>query len=131
MIMWSLCNEALCGDWDPATASKLKQRIRELDPGLPHMPHSALRPVTAAVNVPDQVISFRKTLDLSGINYNQFRYDELRAQVGPPWQPMIGSETSSDFSDRSVYKNENLTKMYVSAYDVNFPSWGSTAEDAW
>ena len=44
--------------------------------------------------------------------------------------PSISSETSSAVSDRGVYTS-NSTAGYVSGYDVNYPSWGQSAEQAW
>jgi len=43
---------------------------------------------------------------------------------------MIGSETASTVSDRGIYAND-AKAAYVSAYDVNYPGWGATAEGAW
>jgi len=42
---------------------------------------------------------------------------------------MIGSETSSAYSDRGVYFTSSTVKC-VSAYDLNWPGWGNSAEDS-
>ena len=47
-----------------------------------------------------------------------------------PTKPAVGSETASTVSTRGVYENDPL-RGYVSAYDLNFPSWASTAETWW
>jgi beta-galactosidase len=117
---WSLCNEALCMGFDAETAKVLKPIVKELDP-------LGQRPVTAAMNG-GYDSAFAQVLDVVGINYHVTEYDPYHK--AHPSQPMIGSETSSDVSDRSVYAN-NSTAAYVSAYDVNKPGWGQTAEDAW
>mmetsp|Transcript_7144 Transcript_7144/g.15469 ORF Transcript_7144/g.15469 Transcript_7144/m.15469 type:complete len:882 (-) Transcript_7144:192-2837(-) len=119
VIMWSLCNEALCEGFDATAAAELKAIVKSLDP-------KGQRPVTAAMN--RLVSEFEDVLDVIGINYHIESYDDVHASH--PNQAMIGSETSSDFSDRSVYENDPK-QGYVSAYDVNYPSWGSTAEDSW
>eukprot|EP00441_Pelagodinium_beii_P016256 CAMPEP_0197657344 /NCGR_PEP_ID=MMETSP1338-20131121/44569_1 /TAXON_ID=43686 ORGANISM="Pelagodinium beii, Strain RCC1491" /NCGR_SAMPLE_ID=MMETSP1338 /ASSEMBLY_ACC=CAM_ASM_000754 /LENGTH=893 /DNA_ID=CAMNT_0043233691 /DNA_START=38 /DNA_END=2719 /DNA_ORIENTATION=+ len=121
IIMWSLCNEALCENFNDTTAKTLKPIFSELDP-------LGGRPMTAAMNG-GYGTAFQDTLDVMGVNYHHQLYDDLHKHF--PDQPMIGSETSSDYSDRSIYKNDNQKRMHVSAYDVNYPAWGATAEDAW
>jgi len=123
IVMWSLCNEALCEGFNATAAAILKPIIKTLDP-------DGQRPVTAAMNVaPGVSKEFQAMLDVMGFNYHHTGYD-LNHRAHPD-QPMIGSETSSDYSDRSIYANDPYVKKYVSAYDVNFPAWGATAEDAW
>lgn len=66
--------------------------------------------------------------DLFGVNYNIGEYDRIHADH--PDQPLFGSETASAVSTRGIYENDP-GRGYVSAYDVNAPSWGATAEAAW
>ena len=47
-----------------------------------------------------------------------------------PKLPTIGTETASDYSTRGIYANDK-GKGYVSAYDVNIPSWAQLAEYWW
>src|SRR5207247_10484635 len=47
-----------------------------------------------------------------------------------PSQPVFGSETASTVSTRGIYEND-AKRGYVSAYDVNRPGWGATAEAGW
>ncbi|MGV3615738.1 MAG: beta-galactosidase GalA [Fimbriimonas sp.] len=68
------------------------------------------------------------TAELYGYNYNIGEYDRGRARF--PNQILFGSETASAVSTRGIYANDPV-KGYVSAYDVNHPSWGATAEAAW
>ena len=66
--------------------------------------------------------------ELFGFNYSIQAYDAVHARK--PELPLFGSETASAVSTRGVYANDPV-KGYVSAYDVNAPSWGATAERAW
>jgi len=120
VVMWSLCNEKLCSSWNAANAKVLKAIAEKLDP-------DGGRPITAAMNG-GYTSDFTQVLDVMGINYHPSEYDTFHKQHSN--QPMIGSETSSDYSDRSIYANDK-TRAYVSAYDVNHPSWGGTAENSW
>ena len=53
-----------------------------------------------------------------------------RPRERDPKSPLYGSETASAVSTRGEYANDPV-KGYVSAYDVNKPGWGNTAEEAW
>src|SRR5207253_11242546 len=66
--------------------------------------------------------------DLQGINYGIFGYDRFHQQF--PAIPAYGSETASTVSTRGIYENDPKSG-YVSAYDLNHPGWGATAEDGW
>jgi beta-galactosidase len=66
--------------------------------------------------------------NLYGINYNTWVYDPLHKRK--PDLPLFGSETASTVSTRGEYVNDPA-KGYVSAYDLNFPGWAATAENAW
>ncbi len=66
--------------------------------------------------------------DLFGVNYAIGVYDDMHRRK--PDMAMFGSETASAVSTRGVYANDPV-RGYVSAYDVNAPSWGATAEAAW
>jgi len=121
IIMWSLCNEALCNgegtDHARQVGTVLKGIIREYD----------TRPVTAAMNGGwGSGLSY--VIDIQGFNYNIQQYDNYHKTHSS--QPLIGSETASTVSDRGIYANDPV-HAYVSAYDVNYPGWGETAEGAW
>lgn len=120
VILWSICNEVLCENFNADNAKVLKKIVKESDP-------MGGRPVTAAMNG-GYSDPFALVLDVTGINYNIGEYDSFHK--AHPTQPMIGSETSSDVSDRGIYKNDP-EKAYVEAYDTQYPGWGNTAEDAW
>eukprot|EP01123_Difflugia_compressa_P007752 TRINITY_DN2141_c1_g1_i1.p1 TRINITY_DN2141_c1_g1~~TRINITY_DN2141_c1_g1_i1.p1 ORF type:complete len:649 (-),score=153.23 TRINITY_DN2141_c1_g1_i1:63-1853(-) len=121
IIMWSLCNEALCNGEGTERAREvgtlLKSIIRQYDD----------RPVTAAMNAGwGSGLSY--VIDIQGFNYAIYQYDTYHKSHTT--QPLIGSETASTVSDRGIYQT-NATAAYVSAYDVNYPSWGATVEGAW
>ena len=63
-----------------------------------------------------------------GHNRETDNFTKFRAQF--PTKPAVGTETASTVSTRGVYENDPL-RGYVSAYDVNYPPWASTAENWW
>jgi beta-galactosidase len=67
-------------------------------------------------------------VDIQGFNY--FVGDIDAYHRDHPHQPTMGTETASTVSTRGVYANDTV-RGYVSAYDVNFPRWASTAERWW
>jgi beta-galactosidase len=120
IILWSLGNE----EREQSTprgkqiVTTMKRLAKKLDPS---------RPVTMAMNggwgkgVSDVV-------DVQGCNYYEQNIDDFHQKF--PKQPMIGSETASHFLTRGVYVTDK-EKGYVSAYDVNAPSYAKTAEQWW
>ncbi|MBC8137289.1 MAG: DUF4982 domain-containing protein [Fibrella sp.] len=121
VIMWSMANEefALQGTDEGARLYEAMEKVtKSLDP---------TRPVTTAQNAGFGE-GFTKVHDLQGFNYNIRVYDDLHKRF--PELPMYGSETASAVSTRGEYINDK-EKGYVSAYDVNAPPWGATAEAAW
>ena len=120
IIIWSLGNE----EREQSTprgariVSTMKKLARKLDPG---------RLVTVAMNggwgkgVSDVV-------DVQGCNYYEQNIDDFHKKF--PKQPMIGSETASHYLTRGIYETDKV-KGYVSAYDVNAPSYAKTAEKWW
>lgn len=120
IVMWSMCNEEpLQGTPEGARLfAAMKAVVRQLDP---------TRPVTEAMNGGwGQGIT--QVTDLQGINYGLFQYDRFHQLF--PRLPVLGSETASTVSTRGIYENDRQ-RGYVSAYDVNRPGWGATAEGAW
>jgi beta-galactosidase len=120
IIMWSMCNEELLeGQPEGAKIFSAMQRItKQLDP---------TRPVTSAMNAGWEG-GFAAVEDLLGINYNPGVYDQFHKMY--PNTPVYGSETGSTVSTRGIYANDT-EKGYVSAYDINVPSWAQSAEDEW
>jgi beta-galactosidase len=120
IIMWSMFNEeGLQGTPEGARIfSAMKELTRRLDP---------TRPVTEAMNGGwGQGVTL--VTDLQGINYGIDRYDPFHRSF--PALPVLGSETASTVGTRGIYENDRQ-RGYVSAYDVNRPGWGATAEGAW
>ncbi len=120
IILWSLGNE----EREQSTprgkqiVTTMKRLAKKLDPS---------RLVTMAMNggwgrgVSDVV-------DVQGFNYYEQNIDDFHQKF--PKQPTIGSETASHFLTRGIYETDK-EKGYVSAYDVNAPSYAKTAEQWW
>ena len=120
IIMWSMCNEEPLQS--SATGARIFAAMRNVTLAL-----DPTRPVTCAMNGGwGQGIS--NVEDLQGCNYNPSSYDRFHAQF--PNKPMYGSEVGSTVSTRGIYTNSRKLG-YVSAYDVNAPSWAQTAEVTW
>ena len=120
VVIWSLANE------EPEQGSTRAARImttmkrlaKRLDP---------TRPVTAAMNG-DWGKGISAVVDVQGFNYHNDGIDAFHRQF--PRQPSVGTETASTVSTRGIYTNDK-DKGYVSAYDLNYPPWASTAEAWW
>ncbi len=120
IIMWSMCNEEPLQSTQTGADifAAMRRATLALDP---------TRPVTCAMNGGwGQGIS--NVEDLQGCNYNPGSYDRFHAEF--PNKPMYGSEVGSTVSTRGIYTNSSKLG-YVSAYDVNAPSWAQTAEVTW
>ncbi len=128
VILWSLGNEEPQQGTDVGArvVATMKRAVRELDP---------TRPVTVAMNG-GWGRGVSAIVDVQGFNYGN---GGGSAQTGPhidafharfPRQPSFGSETASAVSTRGVYANDKA-RGYVSAYDVNFPSYALNAEGWW
>lgn len=120
VIAWSIANE------EPAQGAERGERIgaamvrvvRGLDPS---------RPITAAMDY-GWGAGLTNVIDVQGFNYRTKETDGFHQKH--PAMPMWGTETGSTVSTRGVYAND-AGRGYVSAYDVNFPPWASTAEAWW
>ena len=120
VIIWSLGNE------EPEQSSERGMHIvttmmrlaARLDPS---------RVVTVAQNG-GWGKGISSVVDVFGCNYHDKDIDGYHRDH--PNQPMIGTETASTVSTRGIYANDK-EKGYVSAYDVNYPPWATTAENWW
>jgi beta-galactosidase len=134
IIFWSMCNEEGIQSTAHGASifSAMRAAVRKYD---------TTRPVSCAMNGGyDSAVGITSVEDLQGINYSPSAYDWFHK--AHPNMPLYGSETASEVATRGIY-NWDAFKMgsdpytgvqekgYVSAYDVNAPSWGETAEDAW
>lgn len=120
VVIWSLGNEereqgTLRGEHIVGT---MRRVAKELDP---------TRPVTVAMNN-DWGKGVSYVVDVQGFNYNDGRIDAFHRAF--PEKPCVGTEAASTLATRGIYANDPA-KGYVSAYDVNKPSWGNTAEEWW
>jgi beta-galactosidase len=122
VIMWSLGNE----EPEESTArgarigATMGRTVKALD---------GSRPVTFASNGRNSDSGIHTVIDLRGFNYKNISdIDKYHAEH--PDQILFGSEEASTVSTRGIYANDPV-RTYVSAYDVNKPNWGATAEDWW
>lgn len=121
VFAWSIANE----EWDSQgttvgtrVAHTMRLLARRLDPS---------RPVTAAKDSRyDKGITL--SVDVEGINYTRESIDALHRSM--PRLPLFESETASAFATRGIYAKD-AERGYVSAYDVNKPDYGATAEEWW
>ena len=120
IILWSLGNEEpLQGSEAGARIiASMKRVVRKLDP---------TRPVTLAMNG-EWGSKASQELDVMGCNYFIQDYDSFHQRF--PDQPVVAAENGSTVSTRGVYANDT-EKGYLSAYDVNHPSWAFKALDSW
>jgi beta-galactosidase len=123
IILWSIGNE----EWQlqnteaeegAKIAATMVRRCHELD---------STRVVSAAVNG-DNSKGLSEALDIIGFNYNLKLPDSYHK--AHPTRPVFGSETASAISTRGEYMTRPLDNT-LSAYDVNQPGWGETAEEWW
>jgi beta-galactosidase len=127
IVMWSLGNEEPDQGLPLGVhmVSTMKRLARRLDPS---------RPVTAAMNG-SWGRGISAVVDVQGFNYGDGLGSEMGAHIDAfhakfPKQPTIGTETASDVATRGIYANDKA-RGYVSAYDVNHPSYAVSAEDWW
>jgi beta-galactosidase len=123
IVLWSIGNE----EWQlqggeaeqgEKIAATMVERCHELDP---------TRVVSAAVNG-DNEKGVSVPLDIVGFNYQLAFPDRFHKEH--PTRPLFGSETASAISTRGEYTTDKLRNT-ISAYDVNQPGWGETAETWW
>jgi beta-galactosidase len=123
IIIWSIGNEEwqlqnAMAEEGVRIAATMVDRCHHLDP---------TRVVSAAVNG-DNRKGLSDALDVVGFNYGLDRPDAYHKAF--PTRPIYGSETASAISTRGEYTTDPLRNT-VSAYDVNQPGWGETAETWW
>ncbi len=126
--IWSVANEEFSVQATPQggnVARTMQDFVKRLDP---------TRPVTYAAPQGDTFDGINGVIEVRGWNYqvgkntNQYgkNIDSYRAKH--PDQPQVGTEQASTVSTRGIYENDK-PRGYVSAYDVNAPSWANTAEE--
>ncbi|MBN2068013.1 MAG: DUF4982 domain-containing protein [Opitutales bacterium] len=130
IILWSLCNEQwISGSAEAAAIIRaMRTRVHKLDP---------TRPVTAALNCGfDSLDGMISELDVVGINYNPWSYDQVHTLF--PDKPLLASEIASEICTRGIYSTDNWEdyygdkdRGYVSAYSITAGPAGQTVEKAW
>ena len=127
--IWSICNEETT-QTKPVSArvgGTMQSFLLKLD---------ATRPVTAAESVGDVFTGLQGALQVRGWNYHigkkagEYGKEMDSYHAKHPNQPEVGTEQGSTVSTRGIYANDK-ERGYVSAYDVNAPSWANTAEEWW
>lgn len=120
VIMWSMANEEPAQSTEEGTriVRKMIAATRALD---------TTRPTITAMNG-GWGGPFSLAHDIQGCNYEIRKVDEYHTVH--PEHAILGSEQSSALTTRGIYVTDPA-KGYMSAYDVNAPEWGDTAEAAW
>jgi beta-galactosidase len=121
VFIWSLFNEETQQATPTAgrITSTMQRLVHQLDP---------TRLCTAAGNAGNVFEGVNGVLDVRGWNYYPESVDPYHKEH--PTQQEIGTEQASTVSTRGIYANDK-ERGYLSAYDVNAPSWGATAEKWW
>jgi beta-galactosidase len=120
VFCWSLANEEFYVQGNTngvAVMTAMQNLVHSLD---------STRLCTAALN--SWGSGFSSVLDVNGFNYQLGQPDSVHADH-PGW-PIIGTETSSQVTDRGIYTNDTVNG-YVWGYDLIPVSWGETAEAWW
>ena len=120
IVAWSLSNEEPIqgNDMGVRIGGTMKRLANRLDPA---------RPIVVAMDN-SWGRGLTNVADIQGFNYRDPQMADFHAKY--PDKPIVGTESGSTVSTRGIYANDR-EKGYVSAYDVNFPSWASTAETWW
>jgi beta-galactosidase len=120
--IWSICNEESTQTQPVAgrVGTTMQNKLLQMD---------TTRPITAAESVGDIFTGLPGALEVRGWNYH-IGQEMDNYHNEHPEQPEVGTEQGSTVSTRGIYENDR-ERGYVSAYDVNVPSWANTAERWW
>ena len=121
--IWSVANEEFFVQSTPQAGNvtrTMQNLVKQLDP---------TRPVTYAAPQGDTFDGVNGAIEVRGWNYH-IGQDMDNYHAKHPDQPNVGTEQASTVSTRGIYENDKA-RGYVSAYDVNAPSWAHTAERWW
>ncbi|MGA2750543.1 MAG: beta-galactosidase GalA [Verrucomicrobiota bacterium] len=123
VAIWCIANEQFAVQDTPqaaSVASSMQNYVKQLDP---------TRPVTYASPEDDVFRGINSVIEVRGWNYHYGpRMDKYHA--GHPSQPNVGTEQASVVGTRGIYTNDR-PRAYVSAYDLVWPGWTTTAESWW
>jgi beta-galactosidase len=123
VAIWSVANEEFTVQDTPQggnVARTMQDYVHRLDP---------TRPVTYAAPEGDTFAGINGVIQVRGWNYH-VGSDMDKYHREHPTQPEVGTEQASTVSTRGIYENDKQ-RGYVSAYDVNAPSWATTTEKWW
>jgi len=101
-------------------AVTMQDYVKRLDP---------TRPVTYASPEDDVFRGINSVIEVRGWNYHYGPHVDAY-HAAHPTQPNVGTEQASVVGDRGIYANDGQ-HGYVSAYDVVWPGWTTTAESWW
>jgi beta-galactosidase len=121
--IWSVANEEFSVQDSPEggnVARTMQNFVKALDP---------TRPVTYAAPEGDTFAGINGVIEVRGWNYH-VGGDMDNYHREHPTQPEVGTEQASTVSTRGIYANDTV-RGYVSAYDVNAPSWATLTETWW
>jgi beta-galactosidase len=128
VVIWSAGNEEMDMQTDENHGIEIlrtmQELIHKLDPS---------RPVTVANNGAWDTWgkSFSKINDVMGFNYyHNGSNDPDKYHQAFPAIPCVGTEEGSTLSTRGAYATDPKSGV-MSAYDLEAPVWGSTAEKWW
>ena len=122
-IMWSLGNE----EW----AVQGEERGKRIVESMRRLAHTLdpSRPITVAMDSGySNGKGIPRAVDIQGFNYQREDLDGFHRAF--PELPTLGTETAGTYCTRGVYDNDT-GRGYVSAYDVNCPDYGATAQKWW
>jgi len=123
VVIWSIANEELAVHDTPQAARSalaMQDLVKRLDP---------TRPVTYAANEKNVFLGINSVIEVRGWNYHLGSHvDDYHAEH--PVQPNIGTEQASVVGTRGLYAND-YERGHVSAYDIVWPGWDTTAESWW
>jgi beta-galactosidase len=123
VAFWSIANEQFMVQDTPQAANvarTMQDYVKQLDP---------TRPVTYASPEDNVFRGINSVIEVRGWNYH-YGPDMDRYHAEHPDQPNVGTEQASVVGDRGIYANDQ-EHGYVSAYDVAWPGWTTTAESWW
>jgi beta-galactosidase len=123
VAIWNIANEQFAVQDTPQAANvarTMQDYVKQLDP---------TRPVTYAAPEDNVFRGINSVIEVRGWNYHYGPHmDKYHAEH--PNQPNVGTEQASVVGTRGIYTNDR-PHGYVSAYDVVWPGWTTTAESWW
>jgi beta-galactosidase len=123
VAIWCIANEQFMVQDTPQAANvarTMQDYVKRLDP---------TRPVTYASPEDNVFRGINSVIEVRGWNYH-YGPDMDKYHAEHPNQPNVGTEQASVVGTRGIYANDR-EHGYVSAYDIPWPSWTTTAESWW